>query len=216
MRTAFILACLAAGFGACRGSVPPREGRPEPGKSAVLIGGRLILPSGQSYTGSLAINLEGEGTRLVETYRLPVSLKRTLLYQIEPGLYRLRPTRSIWGGHQPELRVEIEGVEYRVPFPREIMRKDAIEVKHGKAVAIGVLEARLSPALPGQESSVKVRLDDSVEARRDMVEKLIREMMDPQTPTAVREHAISWSRALERALIELAAETERPKLYKTP
>jgi hypothetical protein len=211
-RAAMLLA--AAALSACRGTVPATEGIPDPVMGAVAIGGKIILPSGESRSGDMAINLEGEGGRQAEIYRLPVRLKRATLFEVEPGVYHLTPTRSLLGFHQPNLTVRIEHSKFKIPFPKDILRKAAIKIKPGRAVALGILEARVIAPLPGQEPEVKVYLNDSIVARRSLVEDLIHDMMDSSTPLAEREHAISWSRSLQNSLIDLASESERPELFK--
>lgn len=198
----------------CRGSVPRLAGNPEQGISAVIVGGRLITPTGQTKSGRLWINLEGEGGREAQVYRLPLTPQEALLFQVEPGLYHLAPTRSLVGLHQPLLKVRVEGKTHKIPFPRDLLRKGGIRVKPTKIVALGVLEATVAKALPGRKPEVRVRLDDSVAARRSLVQDLIRDMMDPNAAPSQRLSAISWTRALEQTLVEVLAESDRGPLYK--
>lgn len=213
--TTLALAAAALALAGCRGSTPRLHGLPEQGIASVVVGGRLITPTGETRSGKLWINLEGEGGREAEVYRLPIDPQETLLFQVEPGLYHLAPTRNLVGSHQKLLKLRIEGRTYKVPFPRELLRKSGIQVKPKKVVPIGVLEAVVGKALPGRKPQVRVRLDDSVAARRQLVQDLIRDMMDPRAPTDVRESAISWLRALDMTLIEVLAEQERGPLYKS-
>ena len=112
------------------------------------------------------------------------------------------------------LTVKLEGSTYKVPFPRDILRKPAFDLKPKKIIAIGIVEAKLSTALPGQKAALRVRIDDSIDARRSLVQDLIHEMMDPSASLEVREGAISWSRALETSLMDLLSESQRSPLYK--
>ena len=153
------LACAAALASGCSGTVPKLRGAPEQGVSAVLVGGRFVLPTGETGTGRLSVNFEGEGGRRAEVYRLPIRPRETLLYQVEPGLYRLSPTRGLFGFHQATLKVRVEDATYRLPFPRDILRKQAYDIKPKKIIAIGVFEAMVQPALPGQRPTIKVRLE---------------------------------------------------------
>jgi len=59
-----------------------------------------------------------------------------------------------------------------------------------------------------------VRLDDSTQARRNVVQSTIRDMMDPRKSTEVRESSIAWSRALQNSLMELLAEEQQRQIYK--
>ncbi len=206
---------LGLALAGCSGTAPRLNGLPEQGMSAVIIGGRFILPTGETKNGRIYINIEGEGGRQAEVYRLKVLPKESLLYQIEPGLYRVSPTRGFFGGHQAMLTVKLEGSTYKVPFPRDILRKPAFDLKPKKIIAIGIVEAKLSTALPGQKAALRVRIDDSIDARRSLVQDLIHEMMDPSASLEVREGAISWSRALESSLMDLLSESQRSPLYKS-
>ena len=74
------------------------------------------------------------------------------------------------------LKVRVEDQVFRVPFPRDILRHAAYDIKPKKLVSIGVIEAVVEPALPGRRPTIKVRLDDSLEARRAIVQSIIRDM----------------------------------------
>lgn len=203
------------GMAGCRGSRPAAQADPEHGMSAVILGGKIVLPTGETRSGVVFINLEGEGGgREAEVYRLAARPQESLLYHIEPGAYRLAPTRSLFGFHQSQLKVRIEGRAYRVPFPRDILRKAVLDIRPAKVVSIGILEAALSPSLPGQEARLRVRLDDSVEARRHILQDLIRDMMDPAVPLQTRSSAVAWTRALDQALLDLVSESPRRPAYK--
>jgi hypothetical protein len=214
MRKATLLAAAVA-LSACRGTVPDRDAPPEQSISAIAIGGRLILPSGETRQGYTYVNFEsdGGGSR-AEVYRLPITGGEDFLYLVEPGTYRLAPTRSIFGFYQPILKVVIEGRTYRLPFPREILRLDPFDVKPSKILALGILEAKVFPALPGRPPEIRVRLDDSVAARRTVVQDLIRQMMDPTHSLDARESAIAWSRGLQNSLMQIVSEEERRPMYK--
>ena len=183
--------------------------------AAVIVGGRFIAPSGETQSGQLFVNLEGTETSNTEIYRLPILPKKNLLYQIEPGRYRLSPPRSVFGFPRAELMVSIEGNPYRVPFPNDIEHRAAFDVRPMKIVPIGIFEVKLEPALPRQSPVVHVRLDDSIATKRRLVEDIIHEMMDPAVPPQDRESDIAWSRALEISLMELATQTEQAPLGKS-
>jgi hypothetical protein len=207
MKKAILLAA-ALGLAACRGTVPGRDAPPEQGISAIVIGARMILPSGETRNGSMAVNFETGGGSRAEVYRLPVQGGENFLYLVEPGTYRLAPTRSLFGFYQPTMTVVIEGRKYRLPFPRDIQRLDAYAIKPSK-----ILEARVMPALPGRKPEIRVRLDDDVMSRRKVVQDTIRAMMDPTRSLDARENAMSWSRALQNALMDILSEEERRPLY---
>lgn len=214
MRRALGVAILALAAAACRGSIPQASGGPEQGISSVIIDGRILGPSGAPLKGRMVINLESEGGRQAQVYRLPVRTGEALLYQIEPGTYHLAPTRALFGDHQPLLRVRAAGRDYFVEFPREILRKPAVVVRPRKIVPLGVLEARWSPELPGRESELKVSLDDSLAARRRLVESLVSDMMNPAASQSLRDNLVAWTHALDAALIDLSSEAERAPLFK--
>src|SRR5689334_3913449 len=103
---------VAAAVGACSGTVPDRNAPPEQAISAVLVGLRLVLPTGETRNGRTTINFESEGGRQAEVYKLPLSGEESALYLVEPGVYRLAPTRSLFGSFQQQMRVIIEDREY--------------------------------------------------------------------------------------------------------
>lgn len=208
-------AALCAGLlSGCMGTVPTLNGEPEQGISSVIIGGRVITPLGETRSAKLWINLETDGGRDAEVYRLPVRPQEALLYQVEPGVYHVAPTRNLLGWSQPVLKITVEGRAYKVPFPRELLRKGSLDIKPTKIVPIGVLDVVVEKALPGRPPIVRMSLDDSVDARRGLVQQLIRAMMDPNAPADMRRSAIAWTRALDQTLVEVLAEPPREPLYK--
>lgn len=213
MRVSLVAAVLLA-LSACRGTVPPRDAPPEQAIAAILIGGRMILPTGESRHARTYVNFESEGGEAGEVYRLPIKGGENALYLVEPGTYRILPTRSLIGYYQENMKVVIEGRTYRLPFPRELLRLEPYKVKASKIVTLGVIEARVYPALPGRKPEIRVRLDDSPATRRAIVQDMIREMMDPNRSLAARESTISWSRALQNSLMDILSEQEKSPMYK--
>ena len=207
-----LLAAAVLSLAACRGEVPLRNAPPEQAISAILISGKMVLPSGESRDGRLEIGFETDGGQ-GEVYRVPVRADENDLFLVEPGSYRLAPTRTLFGGYQPTLTVVIDGRTYHPPFPRELMSLGPYEVKPTKVLALGELVATVLPALPGRTPEVRLRLDDSVAARRDLVQGLIRDMMDPNRPAAVRDSAIAWSRSLQNELMKILSEQDGHPLY---
>ena len=212
MRRLAALAAVSVLLTSCQGTVPRLNGQPESGISSVLIGCRMTLPTGETGSGRAALNLEGQAGN-TESYRLPLEPQRSLLYQVEPGLYRLSPTRSIFGFHHETLTAVVEGHSYSVPFPRDILRKPAVEIKPTKIVALGVLDVSVE-RLPGREPTMRIYLDDSIDARRALVQREIRSMMDPNAASDQRASAISWTRALEESLRTLVTESQRGPAYR--
>lgn len=199
---------------ACQGTVPERNGSPEQSISAVLLGSRFVLPTGETKDGRTVVNFESEGGREAEVYRLPVSGGENFLYLVEPGLYRVMPARSLLGFHRSTMKAVIDGRGYRIPFPRDLLRLPAYQVRPRRILPLGILEYKVQPALPGQTSRIAVRLDDSVGARRKIVQETIRDMMDPRQSSEVRESAIAWTRSLQNSLLDLLAEEEKRPSYK--
>ncbi len=199
-----LILLLAAG---CRGTVPLLNTQPEEGISSVLIGCKVALPTGETPSGKLALNLEG--VKGGEIYRLPIEPRRALLYQVEPGLYHLTPTRSIFGNHQDLLKVSVAGHTYKVPFPRDILRKEELDIKPTRIVSIGIVNVEVLERLPGRPATVRVWLDDGVQARRDLLQNEIRSMMDPNAPSDERQAALAWTHALDEALSDLITEADR-------
>lgn len=203
---------FAAALLGCRGTTPEVFAPAALGFGAILVRGRIVLPEGETRDGMMWMNFESAGDR----YRLPIAPGETSLERIEPDVYRLHPTRNMLGFVQGNLRIRIAGRYYYVPFPRDILRKDPVEVRPTKVVALGVLEARLLPIQRGRAPRVEVRLDDSNEARRRLIEDMIAKMMDAKTSVEAREAAVSWTRALEQALVLVQGENERKRNYKAP
>lgn len=198
---------------ACAGNVPRRDAAPSRGYSAVLIGTRLLTPDGETRTGRIVIDLETkqEGPD-AEIYRLPLGGDDAALFRVEPGSYGLAPTRDLMGSSEPLMTLRVEDHDYTIPFPRELMRP-TYDAPPRKIVVVGVLEATVLRALPGQAPQARLRLDDSVATRRELVQRMIRATMDPNVPTARRDAAVAWIHALQAALVSVLAETERAPLY---
>ena len=203
------LALAGAGLG-CRGSAPPRDVEPSAGVSAVLVRARLIVPTGETASGSIALNLESD----VERYRLPFPPKQTALYVIEPGTYRLHPTRGFSGGPEDALTIVINRKVYKAPFPRDILRREPLRVKATKIIPIGILEAKVIFVPGAPAPRLEVRLDDSVAARRALVQDMVAQMLDEGADPDFRERAIQWTRALDQAMVSLAGMEDAPAAFK--
>jgi hypothetical protein len=209
--TAF--SCLLAA--ACRGSSPAIGHDAEHGLASVVIGSRIVLPTGETRSGRAWMNLEGEGDHGDgERYRLKLVPGLPMLYQVEPDNYHLAPTRSIFSSQQPMMKIRLYDRTFLATFPRDVVRKAAIKIKSGKIVSLGILEIRVSATLPGRDPVINVFFDDTVAARRRLVEQAIHSMMDPEAPFAYRENAVAWMKALDMTLVDLSAESEAAPLYK--
>lgn len=205
-----LLPALLLGLSACRGTYAERYGDSKFGFAGVIIRGRIITPAGEMPDGRLALNLRGD----VEEYRLRFVPGETTLFRVEPDVYRLHPTRNLLGFVQRRLKVEIAGRTFSVPFPREILRKEAIEARPTHLVPLGVLEARLLPPEKGKRPRVEVTFDDSLQTRRQLVEDVIDKMIDPKVSVETRFAATSWARALENALLAIQSEEQGGSAYK--
>ena len=199
---AFVAALATSG---CRGSVPRRDAPPEDTKAGLLISGRMILPSGETRDGKAAINFEIEGGKS-RVYRLPVVGGESAFFLIKPGAYQIARTRSIFGSYQPELSVSLGGRRYKIPFPAEMLRLPKYAVRAKTVVALGALEIRAKPALPGQAPEIRVRLDDTFATRRKLVQDAIRDLSDPKRSFSGHTDSIYWSRSLQNSLIGILAE----------
>ncbi|MFH2204454.1 MAG: hypothetical protein ABIJ96_15160 [Elusimicrobiota bacterium] len=194
----------------CSGTHASRYGESKFGYAGVIVRGRILTPTGETDKGRLALNLESDS----EKYRLAFEPGLTTILRIEPDRYRLHPTRDLFGFIEEELTVIIAGRKFRVPFPRDILRQAPLEAKPTRLVPIGILEVKLLPIMKGRSPKVVVRLDSSIQARRELVEDMIKKMMDPKTKLKTRDSTVSWSRALERALIDIQGEEESALSYK--
>ncbi len=202
MKRLFLVAGILLA-GACRGTAPRRNAPPEHDISAILISCKTTDASGQMSNGRVTVNLESSGGRQKMLYRFPLHGGQTGLYTVEPGVYRLAPTRSIWGFSQRGVHVVIADRKYSLPLPAEILSRPAYEINPGRIMVLGSLEARV---LPGRNPSIAVRLDDSAQTRRAIVQGAIADMMDMRKTMAVREGAIAWRRALQLSLMDILSE----------
>lgn len=194
----------------CRGTRPQYFGKSSLGFGAILVSARIITPNGETNVGKMEMNFESDNER----YRIKFRPGKTSLLRLEPDVYRLHPTRTPFGRVEARMRVQIDGRSYRVPFPRSVLRLRPIDVPPTKIVAIGVLEARLLPIARGKRPVIKIRLDDSIQARRGLIESIINKQMDPKTSVHIRDASITWVRALEQALTQLLGETGRKRRFK--
>ncbi len=211
MLRALPLILLLPILAACRGTRPVRFGESKFGFSSLIVRGRIVTPTGEITTGKMSLNLESDEA---ERYRVPFEPGRTVVWRIEPDLYRVHPTRNIFGSVQRDLSVQIAGRNFRVPFPRHILRKEELDVKPTWMVPIGILEAKLFPIQKGKPPKIIVTLDDSVATRRKLIQEVIDMMVDPTVPIKIRSSAISWTRALQNALLEMLGEQEEKPAYK--
>ena len=207
-RIVSLVACLSILAG-CRGTRPAYYGKAQLGFGAILVGARIITPNGESNVGLMEMNFESDNER----YRIRFMPEETSLLRIEPDVYRLYPTRTPVGRVEARMRVRIDGRTYRVPFPRSVLRLRPFEVPPTKLLPVGILEARLLPIERGKRPIIQVRLDDSVSARRKLLESVIDKQMNPKTEPNIRDSTITWTRALEQALIRLQGEEEEKRRY---
>lgn len=203
MRIAILSSAMAL-LCACQGRVPIHSGGTDAGRSAVLVGGRVVLPSGPVQEGRIAINLESELSP-PEIYRLIIDPASPTLYRMEPGDYRLRPTRNLFGRRLETVTFRLKGKTHLPRFPASLQHRKPFEFKTGEVVALGIVDIRISRAMEGGQPYVSVSLDDSLAARREITQQAIRRLGDPRAPASVRNYLFSWSNALEKSLMEMTA-----------
>ncbi|MBI5631165.1 MAG: hypothetical protein HY921_09815 [Elusimicrobia bacterium] len=197
------LCCLAA---ACRGTIPELHEPPSRNVGGFLVGLKISTElSGEASSGKFILNLESGS----EIYRLALEPGQSYLYQVEPGIYRLAPERSLFGGRRTLMSISAQGQEYQLPFPRELDRHESLSVEPGDILVLGRVEVSVAEAQAGREALVRIRLNQSVAARRDLVQAMIRKIMDPSQPLPARESALSWVQALEKNLRRLFGEKEK-------
>jgi len=209
MRRLFCLFSLVILAG-CQGSIPPSRGDGRLGYGAVLVQGRCTTPAGETRRARIALNLESDEHR----YILPFTPGTTSLFVVPAGTYRLMPLRGPFGVTEKTLQVIIENRVLRVPFPRDVLRKDPLEVGPDNIVPIGILlvEAERDPG--DRRVKVNVKLDDGRDARRRLVQDKISSMLDPRVPAAQREEAVNWTKALDHALVAVEADPDVRAPYK--
>jgi len=192
---------------ACRGTIPVAQDEPHPGMAAVVIGGEFQDPNGPTSRGSAVIGLESRDGQI---YRLPAEAGQTFLYQIEPGIYHLAPVRSVFGAPEKFLSADIDGQEYRTPFPQELINEGEFTARSSQITVLGILKVKLSPRLPGRGPILSATLDDFVKDKRALVQNLIQSMMNPAVSPELRQNTQAWLNSLQKILISLAAQPQTP------
>ncbi|MBI5201684.1 MAG: hypothetical protein HY925_08880 [Elusimicrobia bacterium] len=209
MRPLFALFFVALLAG-CQGSIPPSRGDGRLGYGAILVQGRVATPAGETRRARVALNLESDDHR----YIIPFTPGTTSLFVVPAGTYRLMPLRGPFGVTEKTLQIVIENRVLRVPFPRDVLRKDPLEVGPDRIVPIGVLNVDAERDPGDRRVSVKIKLDDGRDARRRLVQDKISSMMDARVPAAQREEAINWTKALDQALVAVEADPDERAPYK--
>ncbi len=206
-RLLFLHVALALGLAACRGSVPIAGEEPQQGLAAVVIGAQFAAAGSPTNDGKTAVALKSADGR---TYRLYLSAGQTVLYQMDPGLYRLAPVPEPFGAPGRFLHARIDGRDYQTPFPQEFVNSQPINAKAGRIAVLGLLKIKLSAPLPGRGPFLSADLANFAEDKRALVQNLISRMMDPTAPASVRQNALAWLNPLEKALMSLAAQPQTP------
>ncbi|MBI4346719.1 MAG: hypothetical protein HY553_07675 [Elusimicrobia bacterium] len=194
----------------CQGSIPPSRGDGRFGYGAILVRGICKTPAGETRRARLALNFESDDHR----YIIPFTAGMTSLYVVPAGTYRLMPLRGPFGITERTLGIVIENRALRVPFPRDVLRKDVFVVKREHVVPIGILEVEAEREPGERRMKVKVRLDDSRNARRRLVQDKIASMMDARVPADQREEAVNWTAALDQALVTVESDPDIRAPYK--
>lgn len=200
------LGCLSAALAlaGCQGSIPPSRGDGRLGYGAVLVQGKCVTPAGETRRARIALNLESDEHRFI----LPFTPGVTSLYVVPAGTYRLMPLRGPFGVTERSLQLIIENRVLRVPFPRDVLRKDPLEVAPDHIVPIGILRVEAERDPGDRRVKVNVKLDDSKDARRRLVQDKITSMLDPRVPAAQRDEAVNWTKALDHALVSVDADPD--------
>lgn len=192
-------------FAGCAGMTPTTTSRARTDLGAAIISARIETPNGRAYTGGVTLNLLGVGKGSSESYRLFLPARRTLLYQLKPGLYRLQAPRDFFGTPKQILPIKADNEKYSPQFPEDIARFPPVEIKAGKTTAIGDIHISIMPAPKGISQNITIRFKHDLATRRRLIEKIIASMGNPDIPRGERRSYQSWAHSLEEALTSISA-----------
>ena len=199
---------------ACAGMTPTTTGQARTDLGALIIAARIETPNGRAYSGGVTLNLLGIGKGSSESYRRFLPARRTLLYQIKPGLYRLQAPLDFFGNSKGTLPIRTDNERYSPSFPKDLAYFPPCEIKAEKTTAIGHIRSFIMPVPQGVAPNIKIKFNHDLAARRRLIESVISSMGNPDIPEAERKSYQSWARSLEQALTSISALQRQP--FSTP
>ena len=202
MRRGWIISVLLP-LTACRASLPPTTTGPSPLYAALLVKGRIVMPAGEVDAGMITLDMESP----MHEYQIDFIPKKTILYSVEPGAYHFSPIRTVFGRTSTILKLKISGQNFDVPFPAELLRRSVV-APPTQVIPVGILVARVSTPPHQSQYVFHVSLDDSLRARKSLVQDAIRQLMDTNTSSAQRENPVKWIRALDQTFEQLQSDQE--------
>ncbi len=202
--------CLPFILCACAGTAPRTTADISPNRGAVIIAARIKTPDGLAYTGGVHLTLQGVGGGSLETYNFYLPARRTLLYQIAAGTYRIEAPKNFMGITLKTLPIVADGKKYFPAFPKSLSQLKPLVVKPEKTIVIGELDISATPATQESPRSVSIEFKHKTHDKRKLLAQIIRQMVDPEMPENVRKSEQSWINSIQKALIEVNQTTETP------
>ena len=194
----------------CAGTSPLTTSEISPNRGAIVIAARINTPNGRAYSGGVYLTLQGIGGGSLETYRFFLPARKTMLYQIATGIYRIEAPKNFFGTPEKALTVTADGRKYFPPFPKALSQLKPLVVKPEKAIALGELDISVTPGSSESPRAASVEFHHSAKAQRRVLSQIIRDMLNPDTPENVRKSEQSWLNSLQKALTDAAQQAETP------
>ncbi len=194
----------------CAGTSPRTASEISPNRGAVVIAARINTPNGRAYKGGVHLTLQGIGGGSLETYDFYLPARRTLLYQIAAGAYRIEAPKNFLGVPKKTLPVIADGKKYFPDFPQALSRLKPLVVKPERTMAIGELAISVSSGSQEGPYSVSIEFKQDAKEKRRLLSQIIRDMINPEIPEDIRKSEQSWLNSLQKALTEITQRTDTP------
>lgn len=202
--------CLPFILAGCAGTSPLTTSEISPNRGAIVIAARINTPNGRAYSGGVHLTFQGIGGGSLETYQFFLPARKTLFYQIATGIYRVEAPKNFFGIPEKTLTVIADGKKYFPPFPKELSQLKPLVVKPERTIALGELDISVTPSTSESPRAVSIKFHHGTKAQRRVLSRIIRDMLNPDTPENVRKSEQSWLYSLQKALTDANQQTEIP------
>ncbi len=195
---------------ACAGTSPRTTADISPNRGAVVIAARINTPDGRAYTGGIHLTLQGIGGESLETYNFYLPARRTVLYQIAAGTYRIEAPKNFFGITRETLPIVADGKKYFPNFPESLSQLKPFVLKPEKTIVIGELDISVTPGTKESPRSVSIEFKQGAKDKRKLLAQIIHQMLDPEIPEDIKKSEQSWLNSIQQALIAVNQKTEIP------
>ncbi len=154
--------------------------------------------------------MQGIGGGSLETYRFFLPARKTLFYQIATGIYRVEAPKNFFGTPEKTLTVVADGKKYFPPFPEALSQLRPLVIKPKKTIALGELDISVTPSSSESPRAVSIEFHHGIKAQRRVLSRIIRDMLNPDTPESIRKSEQSWINSLQKALSDANQQAEIP------